>query len=1312
MRWVPEPRAAAGRIEGILGRGSKAVAGPNRKSEVPQVSSEDVRTTGASLDHEALLKDLQKQVALLQDDLRERAETEAEFATALRAEYDLAVDSERTTSAMYETWREDRVVQVAAAWILSCVFVRFSEDNGLIPDALLSGPGDRLADAQDNHDAFFRAHPEKNDRDWLLHAFTTLAGAHRTAAGLFDRRHNPLWEITPSYGAATRLLAFWRERAADGTIRYDFTHPDLDTRFLGDLYQHLSEHARKTYALLQTPEFVEEFILDLTLEPAVEEFGLAPVWKHRPDGWRGELHGEGEDAEVRGLRCIDPACGSGHFLLGLFHRILAKWREEEPGTGDWVLIRRSLESVHGADKNPFAASIARFRLLVAALKECGERSLRGAPEMPIRVAVGDSLLHGRDAGQEADATLDDAEREVFTYRTEDIEEYQAEVDLLGRGSYHVVVANPPYITVKDKQENQNYRDVYWACSGKYALSVPFAQRIFELAQRASGSERDGGFTGQITANSFMKREFGKVLIESYFHGGAYKDPKSKRKRDFPGVELSHIIDTSGAYIPGHGTPTVILAGRNQFARQAQPIRAVLGVRGEASIPEDGALGPVWVAITEQVRKPGSESEWVSVADLPRAAFAEYPWSLSGGGAAESLKKINEGGNRLRSILERPIGFASFPGQDEAFFLSSAWFRSRPDASELERLVVTGDVVRDWNEQCEIPALVPYGRDLLPVPFELESDWGRHLWRLRKTLESTTGFAGETRAESGEPWWTWYRWVAERYRSPLSIAFSFVATHNHFVLDRGGKAFNRSAPVIKLPEGSSEERHLELLGVLNSSAACFWLKQVSHDKGIRGEGGGFTSGDWERFYEFTGTKLQEFPLPATLPLPHARALDTLAQRLATHEPSALTSASTPPTRTALDAARKAQAAIRSRMVLLQEELDWFVYGSYGLLSSAEVARTTLPGGPAGLAELANLTAAPPADAPEDLALGQRAFEIALARRVRDEGAETAWFDRHNSTPVHEIPDAWPEAYRKVVQARLDLIDANKDIRLLERPEYKRRWSLESWEKREAAAVRAWLLDAAEREELWFEERNGYDSPRTLTVNQLADALRGDEDVQAVASLYAADHLGDRDASLATVLKAAIDAEHVPYLAALRYKDSGLRKREQWEQVWKRQREEDRTGQRLDIKVPPKYSGADFVRHSYWSNRGKLDVPKERFISYPGASTDTDPSLLLGWAGWNHREQAEALVNLINDRDSHDGWPTEDPRYVPLLAGLREVMPWVEQWYDAHDPEWDGNPAEEFRTALDTGRATRHLSDADLVAWRPDKRRGGRGVVAES
>ncbi|WP_324604257.1 BREX-2 system adenine-specific DNA-methyltransferase PglX [Streptomyces anulatus] len=540
----------------------------------------------------------------------------------------------------------------------------------MIPDAWLSGPGDRLAEAQDRHDDFFRRSPELNDRDWLTESFDALAGAHRTAAGLFERGHNPLWEVTPSYEAATRLLAFWRERGADGEVRHDFTDPELDTRFLGDLYQDLSEHARKTYALLQTPVFVEEFILDLTLDPAIEEFGLDPVWKHKPAGWDGE---EDPDGRVRGLRCIDPACGSGHFLLGMFKRVLEKWRELEPGTQDWVLIRRALESVHGADKNPFAASIARFRLLVAALKECGVRELRGAPDMPIRVAVGDSLLHGRGA-EGVTETLDTfmGEQEAFYYRTEDAGEYARDVDLLGRGTYHVVVANPPYITVKDKQENANYKAAYSACYRQYALSVPFAQRIFELAVRAGGGERTGGFTGQITANSFMKREFGKKLIEEFF----------------PKVDLTHVIDTSGAFIPGHGTPTVILAGRNQNQLQADRVRAVLGVRGEPSQPEDAARGLVWQAIVKQVGTPGSESDWVSVVDSVRARFREFPWSLQGGNSHALMTSLHDSSTEQFGGRVKLIGRTTHTGADGAYFApKNSWVRQGVPPARIVPLVL-------------------------------------------------------------------------------------------------------------------------------------------------------------------------------------------------------------------------------------------------------------------------------------------------------------------------------------------------------------------------------------------------------------------------------------------------------------------------------------------------------------------------------------------------------------------------------------------------------------------------------------------------
>src|SRR5690606_4485870 len=109
---------------------------------------------------------------------------------------------------------------------------------------------------------------------------------------------------------------------------------------------------------------------------------------------------------------------------------------------------------------------------------------------------------------------------------------------------------------------------------KYSLAVPFAERFFDLCHTSGNG--DSGYVGMITANSFMKREFGKKLIEEFF----------------PKVDLTHVIDTSGAYIPGHGTPTVILFGRAQKP-VGNTVRAVLGIKGEPATPEDALQGLVW-----------------------------------------------------------------------------------------------------------------------------------------------------------------------------------------------------------------------------------------------------------------------------------------------------------------------------------------------------------------------------------------------------------------------------------------------------------------------------------------------------------------------------------------------------------------------------------------------------------------------------------------------------------------------------------------------------------------------------------------------
>jgi len=1180
-----------------------------------------------------LLAELGRQAVLLEEDLRARS-AEEEFAAVLEAEYRAAREARRT-GASYPAWRDERVAQAAAAWVLGTLFVRFCEDNGLVEQPWITGPGDRAEAAEARQQAFFATTPNLNDRDWLVSAFVHLAKCHRTTEGLFNRSYNPLWQLTPSAEAAGALLEFWRRRGPDGAPVHDFTDPDLDTGFLADLYQGLHESARTAHAPLHTPAFVVDFLLDLTLEPAIEEFGLEPELEVR-SGSGGAVW------QHRGLRAIDPACGSGEFLLGMFTRLLARHRAAAGAQADlWELVRKALNSVHGCDRDPLAVSIARFRLLVCVLRETGARRLDQAPDFPLHIAVGDALLHGRDAWSSADGPPT-ADRQVFTYATEDVADHVRRVDLLGRESYHAVVTEPPHAVVRDRQENANYRSVYDVCSGAYPLSVPFTQRLFRLATR-----EHAGFAGQITANAFLKREFGRKLVEDFLG----------RK-----VKLTHIVDTSGAFLPGRSAPTVVLVGRNTVQGWADPIREVLGTRAEPAPPADPARGAVWRSIVENVGRPGIETAWVSVRNGDRDLRACHPWSLSGGGG-EELRRHLEGAPQRLGDRVAEVGCDTLLREDGVHAVGEGVLVRARVGAPHRRPVAAGGAVRDFRVAAPVVSLWPYSGEP-PAP-DLPPEAERLLWAYRTLLRG--------RAAPGQPWYGYPAFQADRRRGPLAIAYAETATHTHFALDRDGTVFGQGSPALRLPEGATEEDHLRLLGVLNSAAACFWLKQVNPSRAGRPGRSGEEA--WQERHQFAPARLSGLPLPARLPLEPARTLDSLARQVADHEPAAVVARGVP-SRQRLAEAREAAEALRRRMVALQEELDWQVYGLYGLLSDSEAAAVLSPD---------------PVEVP-GIAPGERAFEIVLARQIAVGDSMTAWFARHGTTPVTELPRHWPEEYRRVVQARIDLLEKRSDLALVERPECKRRWWCEPWEERQAAALRSWLLDRCERRDLWFADRDGTAVPRTLTLAELADALTrapDGEDVVAVAGWYAAEHLGRPGAGLVEVLEQVVADQHVPFLAAYRYRPSGLRKYARWEEVWQLQREEDRTGRVLDVPVPPRYASADFRRPSYWANRGRLDLPGERFVSYPRTEPPHDGAVVLGWAGWDHLQRAEALVGLVEARPA-EAWSREE--VAPLLAGVRELLPWLRQWYDGAD-------AARIADWLAAQQERHDLTDDHLSTWRP-------------
>ncbi len=1238
------------------------------------------------IDRTALLDALKPVLLNLEKDLRARSDAEPTIKAKLTAQYEAARTSRRTAEA-YSVWRDELVTQIAVAWVLGTVFIRFLEDNELLDHPWISGPGDRRTTAEHEREEYFLTNKLHSDRDFLEHVFRMAAGLPGLSH-LFDPKHNPLWQFGPTGDAVTKLLRFWQERNPDtGVLNHDFTDASWDTRFLGDLYQDLSEAARKRYALLQTPLFIEEFILDRTLDPAIQTFGL------------------------KGIRMIDPTCGSGHFVLGGFDRILKLWQQAEPATPTRELAQRALDSVFGVDLNPFAVGVARFRLLISALRAVGINRLKAAPNFRLNIAVGDSLLHGRRFGefemQGATQRTFDTDDAVFRDELKhhyDVEDTATLRRILGQ-QYHAVVGNPPYITVKDRAVSELYRARYPSCHRKYSLSVPFMERFFDLAVKGDGTtQKPAGFVGQITANSFMKAEFGKKLIQDYV----------------PRWDITHVLDTSGAHIPEHGTPTVIIFGKNQ-PPTSSVIRTIMGIKAEPGLPEDPAQGFVWRAILAQCDIPGSISDFVSAADTSRTSFHRHPWNIGGGGIAELKAQLGDLAETSLGDYADVIGFFGITAADEVMLAAPEDFRRARVEPDLHRRIVDGDEVRDWGIRVGQDVAFPYGSNGL-IQIRVAPGILHFLWPFRTTLGNRVTFGKETYFDEGRAWWAWHQISLERLEPADAITFPYVATHNHFVLSRDPVAFNRPAPIIKLSQRCSEQQSVELLGVLNSSSAGFWLRQVCQPKGGSGIARGIQDEAWEGRLSFNGAQVGSIPIPAQVPvqLPtvlveHSIAIQSQSPVAAIVSWGGTKDASL---REQLTTARNLSTSHRSKLIAWQEELDWQIYESFGLVEAASVH------GLAGVSLLdgESIDLIPP----DGIDFGERAFEIVLARRMAAGEAQSTWFERHGSTPITEIPPHWPAAYRELVERRIHRIADDSNIRLIEQPEYKRRWNTEPWDEQLEKALEKWLLDRIERaigRDLnapeGSEAAQAYQPKVELLTTQEITDLVLQSDFREAAEIYR----GRADFDPHKLVAELIQSAAVPFLPGQRYKETGLRKRVVWEETWDKQRTEDaiddelglnapnvsdadrkrleadakvRKAQRIgDIPVPPKYDSKDFRSSTCWSLRGKLDLPKERFISYPGCSRDGDPCLTVAWAGLDHLQQAKALAAHYGNLQATGAG---QPKLLLVLAGLNELLPWLKQWHNQLDPEFGlkmGDYYEEY-VREEAKRFGKSLSDLKHLA----------------
>ena len=363
------------------------------------------------------------------------------------------------------------------------LFIRICEDKEILKPLNLSGEG--LAES-------LRFYERKKWKNPYLLAFNGAREeikkyySHLHELGFFD-----WWWISPE---KIGLLSYDDRRIQDSLEedlnyhikkclrrlnRFDFTQVNRD--ILGDVYQgYLPPDERKRLGEFYTPKEVIEYILDAV--------GYKP-----------------ED-EIRGKKILDPACGSGSFLVEATQRLMERYRRigfslKNPDDAKQI-IDGCINSIHGLDIHPFACFIAEMNLLfqLVDLYDVVRQKDRYYELPRLKIYRTDSLA---PSGEPIELTefFDNSRRKMR------IEETKG-ADKIKSFKFDYVVGNPPYVRkeripaeYKEKILAETYPEVY---QGDNDICVYFITK-------GIGWLNDQGRFGYIVSGKFTKTRYGKKL---------------------------------------------------------------------------------------------------------------------------------------------------------------------------------------------------------------------------------------------------------------------------------------------------------------------------------------------------------------------------------------------------------------------------------------------------------------------------------------------------------------------------------------------------------------------------------------------------------------------------------------------------------------------------------------------------------------------------------------------------------------------------------------------------------------------------------
>ena len=297
---------------------------------------------------------------------------------------------------------------------------------------------------------------------------------------------------------------------------------------------------RKAGGVYYTPTYIVDYIVKNTVGKLVEEPRVSRGG--RPEKSGEEIVGATRHGRPIGLtpqqiskiRILDPACGSGSFLLGAYQYLLNYHRDwyQKDGPqkhtkeiyqgygGQWNLTTQEkkrilLNNIYGVDIDPQAVEVTKLSLLLKVLEGENQDTLerqmklfkeRALPDLGTNIKCGNSLI-GPDFYQGKQMNLLEPEE---MYRINPFDWEKEFPETMKRGGFDAVISNPPYIRIQMMKEwapieVELYKQNYTAASkGNYDIYVVFVERGLTLLNKR-------GRLGFILPHKFFNAQYGEAL---------------------------------------------------------------------------------------------------------------------------------------------------------------------------------------------------------------------------------------------------------------------------------------------------------------------------------------------------------------------------------------------------------------------------------------------------------------------------------------------------------------------------------------------------------------------------------------------------------------------------------------------------------------------------------------------------------------------------------------------------------------------------------------------------------------------------------